>query len=151
MLPTSIQLEPGESWSEFVFFARELTPDEEEALANIRHDISQSIFEIQQSNTAAMFNPNSWVEADPSAVRMARQYFNAQFDLQKGEYDADLVLTTDARSASFVTHAKFTLFEYQLEMIRAQVDDYRYGAGIYMHPFSTKQAWARCHQLSQSR
>jgi hypothetical protein len=137
-----ISIPVGESWSEFVFFNRTVSPTDEEKFNKIRLDISQSIFDAQQSQDWDSFNPRAAVAANAKYVEEAISFFDEKFDLEKGKYAIDIVATTiDGRQ--FVQKSEITIYEYHIQALKSQTDDYKYGAGIYYPTNNSKQVWVK--------
>ncbi|MBW1745424.1 MAG: hypothetical protein JRJ25_03535 [Deltaproteobacteria bacterium] len=138
---TSINLNENELWSEFVYFTANLDPTAEQELSNIRLSISKDIYnDIDNKRRVGDYSRG---EAQSSNVETAKDFFDKKFDLNKGEYKTKLSVQTSQAELPFIIHSEFTVYEFHIETIKAQVDDYKYGAGIYFPPDNSKQAWIK--------
>lgn len=140
---TSIHLSPGEIWSEFVFFNRNPSPSKEERLNSIKLSISQSIFDVRQKTPREEFQSHQLYEAEEQLVDEALAFFKKNFDLEKGTYKVEIAVTVEGKKEPFVTRSEFTIFDYHIETVKFQTDDYKYGAGIYYPVNNPKQTWVR--------
>lgn len=128
---TSIILSPGEIWSETVFFHKTPSPNIDEKYNHIKLKISQSIFDTRQQTPPEQFQSPQSPKADEKYVNEALQFFESNFDLEKGEYAVEIAAYVEGEKEAFIIRSEFTIFEYHIQTIRAQTDDYKYGAGIH--------------------
>ena len=81
---TSVRLKPDEIWGEYVFFNQRPTTEKEDKINQIRLNISQSILDSSADvNFEDAFKLHT---ADPELVKEAKDFFDENFDLEKGEY-----------------------------------------------------------------
>jgi len=135
---TSITIQPGDSWIEQVSFNPSFKPSDEERLNELRLNIAQEIWENP--------NPNGLRRASSGAVSPAVEFFDANFDLEKGQYKATIsVLLEDGKS--FEKSFEFIVYDFQIETIKSQVKDYQFGAGIYYPVNNLKSVWAKISNI----
>jgi len=133
--PTSIKLNAGETWEGTVMFQRSLTPDEEETINRIRLEISRSYFlKGRSENTAAS-------EADPASVEQAVRFFNEKFELLKGPYKALLTIENNGKRET-LKEFTFSLYDYQINTLKSQTEEYKYDVGVSGSAAGPKQVWA---------
>ena len=138
---TSINLNEKDLWSEFVFFVQNIDPSTEQRLSNIRLSITKSIYsDIDKKRSIGDYSRG---EAEPDYIKIAENYFNSHFDLKKGEYETKLIVETTQTESPFIVESEFTVYDYHIETVKAQVDDYKYGAGINYPSDNSKQAWIK--------
>ena len=135
---TSVSLNPGANWSELVSFYPDFTPTQEEKINSIRLRVSQSIFAKQQAR-GGQFGP--LVEAEELLVQEAKQFFNNNFNLEKGSYTVMVKCESNGIETLLKTMS-FTLYDYHLVTLKSQADDFKYGAGIFFPTNQPKQIWA---------
>ncbi len=140
---TAIKLSPGAIWSEFVFFNKTPSPKIDEMYNQIKLEISQSIFDVKQKTPREQFQSHQALEADGALVEKALDFFEENFDLEKGKYFVEIAAFIENREKPFIQNSEFTIYEYHVQTIRAQTKDYKYGAGIYFPSSETKQAWVK--------
>lgn len=133
--PTSIKLKAGETWEGLVIFQRSLTPDEQETINRLRLDIAHSIFlRNRTENTTAS-------EADPASVEQAVKFFNEEFELSKGQYKALLTSENNGKRET-LKEITFALYDYQINTLRSQAEDYKYDLGVSGSAAEQRQVWA---------
>lgn len=140
---TSININEKKLWSEFVYFSQNIDPTTEEDLNNIRLSVSQSIYNDLDNKRS--IGDYSRGEATPEITKKAEDYFNSRFNLKKGEYKTKLIVKTAQVEKPYIIESKFTIYDYHIETVKAQADDYKYGAGIYFPSDNSKQAWIKFH------
>ncbi|MFZ5619555.1 MAG: hypothetical protein ACOY5W_00855 [Pseudomonadota bacterium] len=140
---TTINLAPGTNWTEQVSFHPELSPEDDEHLAEIRLQMSAS---IQQQ---AMKNPQTGpVEAAADIVDRANKFFDRNFDLQKGQYRVSLLADVNGEERT-LRDFSFTLYDYHKNTIISQKKDFRFGWGITFPVLFQKQVWAQISNVEQ--
>lgn len=140
---TSLELKPNESWSGTVFFNRNISPSEEENWNRIRLKVAQNISDQIQSQQWGEYNPRALVVVEPDVEKLAVQFFNEKFDLQKGLHETTIEVKLRNTEDQIMTHFEFTLYEYHFEMVKAQVADYKYGWGVYLPHAQNKQIYIK--------
>lgn len=143
---TSINLAPGQTWSEWVTFGQDFSPELEEKMNAIQLRVSQDIFKAGQSVQPGQWTP-ALQQATPESARLAVELFQKNFDLQKGEYTMTLTVFGAKGRPISTKRYRFTLYDYHVLTLQSQVDDYRYGAGIIM-PFNrSKDVWVKTQEF----
>jgi hypothetical protein len=138
---TSIQLNIGERWSEMVVFTQPFSPNEEEEVNRFRLQISQSIYSKIRALPPGQFNPDFPAIADERVVAEAINFFNRRFEVEKGTYKVSLSCAINGRRV-VLKKFEYTLYDYQINALRSQTEDYKYGAGIFTPPNPNKDVWA---------
>jgi len=134
---TSIALQPDESWIEQVSFNPVFKPSDEEKLNELRLRIAQEIWENPNPNQRAL------TIASVDAVSPAEEFFEKRFDLEKGQYKASVNVYLEDSETSYEKKFEFIVYDYQIETIKSQVNDYKFGAGIYYPVNNLKSVWAK--------
>ena len=129
---TSLSLKQKESWSGSVFFNRKVSPSEEEKFNEVRLKVSQNISDKIQLQNWGDYNPRALVSADAEIVEEAAITFNENFDLQKGLHEAKIEIKLRGKEDLIIESLEYTLYDYHFSQIMAQVEDYKYGYGIYL-------------------
>lgn len=129
-----LALRPGEVWSESIR-CYELWDNREEREVNgiayaIQKSIQTKLFERARAPTDAYVPP---VSADEQAVSKAVEFFENKFDLVPGEYMLIVAARTGQYEESILDLRgfRFVIYDNHIDTLRSQVDDYRFGAGIY--------------------
>ncbi len=135
---TAISIGVGTNWSEMVSFYPAFSPSDDEELGTHRLRISQSIFSKAQGQPQQFAQ---LVAADSQVVDPAIKFFTRKFDLEKGTYKVVLEAVVNGSSVT-LKEFTFTLYDYHIETLRSQVQDYKFGAGIYFPILPPKQVWA---------
>jgi hypothetical protein len=136
---TSINIKENETWNAFVYFKEDIDPTTEQELSNIRLSISQSIHSEQDRKKA--LGDDSRAKIAPAIVKKSEDCFNKRFSLKKGEYTTKLMVHTNQREVPFEVRSKFIIYDFHLEKMKAQVDDYKYGWGVFSSPDRNKRVW----------
>jgi len=131
---TSVSIPPGANWAESVLFAPPLRPSEQQSMGRDTLRIYQSL--TQQLEQGA----RQPVAADQPDVDAAVAFFNNEFDLEEGQYKVEVLADVDGAKMKMKTFS-FVLYEFNIETIRSQTQDYKYGVGVYMPVNQPKQAW----------
>lgn len=127
-----ISLKPQESWSETVRFYQHWTETEEEETSEIISIIREDITSQMPSDTL--------LEAQPSNVSKAKHFFDKKFDLHKGNYKLIVIAYSDEKLLS-LSGFMFTLYESQIEALKYQTEEYKFGGGVY-YPITGQQSYA---------
>ncbi|CAN5906836.1 hypothetical protein BH20PSE1_BH20PSE1_20790 [soil metagenome] len=136
---TNISIGPGLNWSEMVSFYQSFSPTEDEVLNRIRLKISQSIFSKQVAMTQSQSSQFGRIfEADAPFVDEAIQFFSRKFDLEKGAYKISVMADINGTETT-LNRLSFTLYDFHIQTIRSQTEEYKYGAGINFSTIQLKQ------------
>ena len=139
---TTVRLKPADHWSKFLVFYPSATPTEEEQISRLTLQINGSIFSKRSTLPASKYTPEVIVPADPNFAAEAVDFFNHRFDLEKGAYKASLLCDENGGTVT-IKKFGFSLYDYHIQTLRSQADDYKYGWGIGGSPVSqNKQVWA---------
>ena len=71
------------------------------------------------------------VEAEQKNVDSFVKFFDERFKWQRGEYTLTLTVVTDRDDVTASKKFRFTLFDSDVNQLRAYADKYRYGVGVY--------------------
>ncbi len=134
---TSITLQPDESQIEQISFNPVFKPSDDEKLNELRLRIAQEIWE--NTNPKA----NRLATASFDAVSPAKDFFDEKFDLEKGRYRANVYVYLEDEKTDYKKSFEFIVYDYQIETIKSQVKDYKYGAGIYYPVNNLKSVWTK--------
>jgi hypothetical protein len=74
-------------------------------------------------------------------------FFNKNFDLEKGQYKARISLYLEESDTVFEKEFEFIVYDFQIETIKSQVKDYQFGAGIYFPVNNLKSVWAKISNI----
>lgn len=124
---TPFRLAPGEEWAHIVNFFGLFSRDDEKNYRQLESAIRSDIH-AQKEDPA---NRDRMCEADPALVAPLAQLFERQFRWNPGEYDVELVVSTDIPSADLSMRYRFSLFESESQELKAYADQYKHGAGLY--------------------
>lgn len=141
---TTIELSPGGMWVESVGFYPEFSPEDDEYISIARQKIVSSISMQRQQLAMSGGSPQILVEADPLVVNDIIEFFDQKFDLEKGEYNAEIIADVNGMQ-KMLSRFSFTLYAYHKNTILSQKNDFKYGWGVApMAPVSPeKQVWAQ--------
>ena len=143
----SISLKPGDHWNETIHCYRIWSETEEEEVNEIQSKISKNI--LQKRAALPPNAPN--VEADEKIVNEAKIFFEKLFNLHKGNYQFIVACLSENESIISVRGFEFTLFESNINALRSQTEEYKYGFGIYIPmPFPTKIVRVRLKPIADN-
>lgn len=122
-----------------VSFYQSFSPTEDEDLNRIRLKISQSILSKQVAMTQSQSSQfGRLFEADAPFVDEAIQFFSRKFDLEKGAYKISVMADINGTETT-LNRLSFTLYDFHIQTIRSQTEEYKYGAGINFSTIQPKQ------------
>lgn len=134
----SISIEEGEEWVENLSFNPNTPPDIQEKFNELRLSVSLDILEANQQASLANWLPQKLYVARTENVEKAMQFFERNFQLPKGEYVAKFTVYGKGDQVLGQSSYRFTVYEYHIKMFKSQVEDYKYGSGVYLPVATTK-------------
>lgn len=124
---TPFKIKPGEEWSHIINFFPLFSRDEEKEYRALELAIRSDIV----SQRELLKNKEILCEANPEKVSKLFEFFEKHFKWEPGEYEFELVITTDNPKVNFSRKYRFTLFESESHELRSYTDGYKHGAGIF--------------------
>jgi hypothetical protein len=151
-------IEAGKEWSGNVKFFVLWTRNEEQIAKEFIKDLRENIqtkLAAQRSLTtyppgtpASTSAPAALVEADQPLVDHAIAFYERFNKWRASDYEATLTLTCEPARASATRRFRFTLFEADVEELKARTGQYKYGFGIYLESQNQQEVWARVKSVS---
>jgi hypothetical protein len=139
---SSIFIPRNRTWSEAVFFHRLTSTEDDERYIKIRSNIHQNMIANQQTKRKDQ-DYSTIIPADDEVVKTALNFFNKNFNLEKGPYKTLLKIYVNGKKEPFEYNSKFTLYDHHLDLIQSQTHDYKYGIGIFTPTTRTKKLWVK--------
>jgi len=130
-----ISLKPEEHWSETVGFWKVWSEAEERKANQILSKIRTNMRSQQPSPT---------VEAE--ALAEARSVFENKFKLDEGSYQLFISALSESGEVITVRGFDFTLFESDIQNLRALIDHYK--TGTVDNPEDTPEVWPRLRPMA---
>lgn len=124
---TPFRMAPGAEWAHVLNFFNMFSREDEKEYRRIESAIRSDIL----GQKAEPENEDRLCEADPENVAPALAFFARHFRWEPGEYELELVITTDAPTADVRRKYLFSLFESESSELRNYREGYKYGAGVY--------------------
>lgn len=157
-LPISeIVLNPGDRWSGYLhFWGRQVFDKSIEIKVKsitkkIRDDIEKKLNQQKKDMSGPPKDELPLVEADPKLINEAEKIVNTLRKLEVDEYDLLVVAYggTKNKSPLKILGYDFTLFETDIRDIFEDIEDYKYGYGVYLKSEKTK--WVRVQIRSKGQ
>ncbi|MBE1162126.1 hypothetical protein [Dyella acidiphila] len=119
-------ISPGENWVRFYHFYEDFDRQTDKQVRERKLAVAKQIRERR-----AKLPPNSSeiVNVDDVLWEPFKMLFDRLFKWAPGEYEIELKIETDPRSANFSKQFRFTLFESDSEQLRDHVQEYKTGGG----------------------
>jgi hypothetical protein len=130
-----VELKSGDTWSHYVYFIRNRTPSTLEKLQDLQVRISKDIL---KKGLEGAFDPRL-KEATPDAVKPALEQFNANFDLDKGDYYLTFRFLGQKDQLLAEERLRLPIYDFHLSLLKSQTDEYKYGYGIYLPMIPIKE------------
>ena len=132
---TPFELRTEESWAHTVNFHEKWNRTQQQEFRAISSKVRDTISEKLKRGPL----PNGELhEANIEQVEQIHEQFVRNFQWLPGEYSGSINVLDQSDKLILSDELKFTLFESESSELKAGVDDYRYGYGIYL-PVSQKQ------------
>jgi len=138
---TTLKLKPQERLVYYLTFYPKSSPNEDETMGRLRQKISDSILERRRLLRPQEYTPDTLVEADSKLVAEAIRLFNQRLILETGLYKATLSCEKNGERVNIKTF-EFTLYDYHIDTLRSQANDFKYGWGVSGSPDQNKELWA---------
>jgi hypothetical protein len=123
-----VHLKPGDNWREAILAYRPWTESEEEHVSDIinrfRDDLTLKLAKNQASGVEEL------VEADKSIMEVAKNFFESQFNIHKGQYRLYITVHSEENKVLAVKGFEFVLYESSIKSLTSMFGEYRYGSGI---------------------
>lgn len=134
---TSVLIKPNEQWNNLVYFYFPIDPNMEDELNMVKFKIVEDLAEQQAS-----IGGQRLIKAPRHLVEQAKNLFDRNFDLVKGQYIAKI----KAYSKDKVVVEKtfyFLVHDFQVNANKSQTNDYKFGNGIYSPAQQVKMTWVK--------
>lgn len=135
-----VDLKPGETWAKYVNFYRDRTPSTLEKLQAVQLAISEDLLRIRRTSPDAVL-----VEASPESVKAATDWYASNFDLEKGDYYLTFRFIGSTGQILAQNRLRMPVYDYQLALIKSQVDDYKYGYGVVLPTLQHKNLFGQLY------
>ncbi|MEZ9740077.1 hypothetical protein AB4283_12810 [Vibrio splendidus] len=132
---TPFELGSGESWGHTTNFHEKWNRTQQQKFRAISSKVRDTISDKLKSGPLPTGELH---EANLEQVEEIHSQFASNFKWLPGEYSGVISALDSSGNVIMTDEFKFTIFESESNELRAGVDDYRYGYGIYL-PISQKQ------------
>ena len=115
----------GQTWAALVTFSPMHTPSDEEKIIQLRQEFNQ-YYSIHPPHSGQISNS---ISVSPTLASDAIAFFEGKFDLETGDYTAQLTAVVNGKRTLLKTFS-FVLYEYQLSSLRSRKDGLKFGYGV---------------------
>jgi hypothetical protein len=127
VLFTSFSIKPKDEWAHIVNFLNCFVREDDK-----KYRAAELVLKSYISEQKTLpENANVMVEASPAVLKPFSDMFAGWFVWKPGEYEVQVVVSTDAKRSSISKTYRFTLFESDSAELAAAQDDFKTGDGIY--------------------
>jgi len=130
VLFTTFPLMPNEDWSNIINLYKNFDREDEKHYHEIENAMKESYLEKreQEDNREELKSP---IELDSSLTKQAKRFFDTHFIWSEGEYELEVAIETDTKSADISKKFKFIVFESQSNDLKEITEHYKYGGGFW--------------------
>ena len=130
ILLTPFKIAPDQDWGHIVNFFNPFSRVEDKEYRQLESNLRADIVNKRTTLT----NKDVDVPADQKFVDPILAFFNRKFIWEPGEYEMELQIEAEPKSANLSTKFRFTLFESESQELRDIQNGYQFGAGVFYEP-----------------
>ncbi|MFM5113469.1 hypothetical protein ACEUAG_05855 [Aeromonas hydrophila] len=131
LLFTTFSIKPGEEWAHIINFLNYFNREDENKFRTLEKEMLSDLHAKQKALDNA---PKELIEIESKLVQPFHAFFDSKFIWKAGEYNINVIVTTNITKANLNKQYRFTIFESHVSQLKAITEYFKYGGGISWDP-----------------